>query len=186
MRIRILVLAFTFILSVSAQGQTTCKYFTEYRSAIMDWAMSTIDSLKKQGIDTILFYGVGFPETGFVGYGKIIWVKKGNIKNLAIRYESLFKPAQLAAPVYDSIASYDPIRYYSDYRLDTVKTLPKELTWKSHDFVHYVYSTIQGVEVCFIAEEYLLQDYVHFRSQWIRKLSGNVPPYVLCRVNEKP
>ena len=82
---------------------------------------------------------------------------------------------------YDDNASYEPIQFYSDYRLDSVTTNPKELFWKSHDYLHFVYSTIHNTEVCFIAEDYLLRDSEHLRSRWIKTLSENVYPYELCR-----
>ncbi len=175
MSIRIFLLILSIALFELTYSQTKCRIFTEYKNEIKIWAALKIDSLEKLGIDTILFYGVGTPQTGRVAYGKIIWAKNGIVNKFEI------KSKYLDNPKYDSNANYESIQFYSDYRLDTVMTDPKELFWMSHDFLHFVYSKIHGIEVCFIIEDYLLRDFEHLRSRWIRKLNEDVPPHLLCR-----
>jgi hypothetical protein len=181
MLVRIFLLTLSFLPFDLAYSQTKCGIFTEYKNEIKIWAASTIDSLKKQGIDTILFYGVGVPNSGRIAYGKIIWTNKGSVKQFEIKSKYINNAFRLTNLKYDSVTNDESIQFYLDYRLDTVTTNPKELSWMSHDFLHFVYSSIHGTEVCFIAEHYLLWDKEHFRSRWIRILSENVPPYELCR-----
>ena len=181
MLIRIFLLTLPILSFDLTYSQTKCGIFTEYKNEIKIWAASTIDSLKKQGIDTILFYGVGVPETGRVAYGKVIWTNKGVVSKFEIQAKYINKAFHLTNLKYDANANYEPIKFYSDYRLDTVTTNPKELFWMSHDYLHFVFSTIHGTEVCFITEDYLLRDSEHLRSKWIKILSENVSPYVLCR-----
>jgi len=164
-----------------ANSQATCNIFTEYKSEIKVWASSTIDSLKKQGIDTIIFYGVGVPNTGRVAYGKIIWTNKAVVSKLEIQEKYIGDDVRLTNLKNNFNASYEPIKFYSYHRLDTVTTNPKELFWMSHDYLHFVYSTIHKTEICFIVEDYLLRDSAHLRSRWIRALSENVSPNKLCR-----
>ncbi|HKB43050.1 MAG TPA: hypothetical protein VKC90_01625 [Chitinophagaceae bacterium] len=179
--IRIFLTTLIIIWFNPTYGQKKCRIFNEYKNEIKIWASSTIDSLKRQGVDTILFYGVGVPNTGRVAYGKIIWASNGTVNKLEITSRYYDNAFHLSIPKYNSNANFAAIQFYSDYRLDTVMTNPKETFWMSHDFLHFVYSTIHGDEVCFIAEDYLLLDQEHLRSRWIKALSENVSPNVLCR-----
>lgn len=180
-----LLLILIFPLSEYSSGQGQCSIFTQYKNEIKIWAAATIDSLKKAGTDTIIFYGIGTPETGWVTYGTITWVNNGITKKIEIKSNYFNRASdkifRFRTTTYDSIANFEAIQFYSDYRLDTVKTNPKELYWMSHDFLHFVYSTIHGKEVCFTAEDYLLRDREHLRARWISKLSGGIPPWQLCR-----
>jgi hypothetical protein len=153
--------------------------FDEYKDEIKIWAASTIDSLKRIDVDTILFYGVGIPNTGRIAYGKIIWMNKGIVNSFKVTAKYHNNAFHLSIPKYDSNADFASIKFYSDFRLDTVKTNPKETFWMSHDFLHFVYSTIHGIEVCFTADDYLLLDKEHLRSRWIKILSENVRPSAL-------
>ena len=85
--IHILLVPLLVVTCQSTYGQSKCRFFTEYKNEIKTWAASTIDSLQKQGIDTILFYGVGIPESGWVAYGKIIWANKGIVNKLESDYD---------------------------------------------------------------------------------------------------
>lgn len=180
-----LIRTFFLILSMFSFGltysQTKCEVLTKYKNEINVWASATIDSLKRQGIDTILFYGVGVPNTGRIAYGKVIWTNRGVASKLEIQAKYIDNAIHLTNLKYDTNANYEPIHFYLTYRLDTVTTNPKELFWMSHDYLHFVYSTIGGTEVCFIAEDYLLRDSEHLRSRWIKILSENVSPHLLCR-----
>jgi hypothetical protein len=176
-----MVTRFIFLIVILLQftnstAQTNCRIFNEYKNEIKIWAASTIDSLKRQGVDTILFYGVGVPNTGRVAYGKIIWASKGKVGKLEITSKYYDNAFHLSIPAYYSNVNFEAIQFYSDYRLDTVMTNPKETFWMSHDFLHFVYSTINGIEVCFTVEDYLLLDNEHLRSKWIKVLSENVRP----------
>lgn len=177
-----LILFIVAVLMVSqfAKAQPKCSFFTEYRNELKNWAASAIDSLRQQGIDTIIFYSVAAPESGRVAYGKIIWAK-GIVKTLEINSKFVERTIQLTMPKYDSNASRQPIQFYYDYRLDTVKTLPKELRWRSHDYIHFIYSNISGIEDCFVAEHYLLHDSEHRRTQWIWLLCDFKSPWVLTQ-----
>jgi hypothetical protein len=181
MLIRIFFLTLLMLSFDLTYSQNNCGIFTKYKNEIKIWAASTIDSLKMQGIDTILFYGVGTPNTGRVAYGKIIWTNKGVVNRFEIQSKYINNSFHLINLKHDAHVNYEPIQFYSDYRLDTVTTNPKELNWMSHDYLHFVYSTIHGTEVCFTAQDYLLEDSAHLRSKWIKALNENVSPNVLCR-----
>jgi hypothetical protein len=181
MLIRIFVLSLSILSFGFIYSQTTCRIFTEYKDEIKVWASATIDSLKKQGLDTILFYGVGTPNTGRIAYGKIIWTAKGIASKFEIQSHYIDNSFHLTNLKYTANANYEPIQFYCDYRLDTVTTNPRELSWMSHDYLHFVYLRIHNTEVYFIAENYLLVDTVHLRSRWIRTLNENTSPYLLCR-----
>jgi len=177
--IRMLLWAAVTLLCKLLPGQTNCRFFVEYKNEIKTWAASTIDSLEKRGIDTILFYGIGGPETGRMVFGKIVWASNGVLTKVETSCKYYDNAFHLTMPKY-SDADFGAIQFYSDYRLDTVHTNPGEYIWMSHDFLHFVYSKIHGIETCFIAEDYLLRgDREHLRAKWIMKLSEEVPPQAL-------
>ncbi len=178
---RIFLFTLFYLLSDVAHSQTKCWMSSEYKNEVKIWAASTIDSLKKEGIDTIIFYGVGMPENGRLSYGKIIWTNRGIAKTLEIKSKYINKVIRLTDSKYDSIANFAPIQFYFDYRLDTVTTNPRELFWMSHAYLHLVYSEVNGTEVCFIIEDYLLSDFEHLRSRWISSLCQRIRPDELCR-----
>jgi hypothetical protein len=172
------------ILVGPTHGQKECRIFKDYRNEIKVWGESFFDSLRHVGVDTIIFYGVGVPNTGRIAYGKIIWVSNGRVSSVEIKitkYNEKAKAYDLAPLKYNFDVDLEPIQFYSNYRLDTVTTNPEELFWMSHDYLHFVYSVIGGKTVCFIAENYLLLDREHLRSRWINILCGNVPPHLLIR-----
>jgi hypothetical protein len=181
MSIRILFLTVFSLLFELTYSQTKCRIFTQYKNEIKAWAASTIDSLEKKGIDTILFYGVGIPNTGRIAYGKIIWANSGIVNSYEVKSKYFDSAFHLTEPKFSYSRNYEAIQFYFDHRLDTVSTNPKETFSLSHDYLHFVYSTINRSEVCFIAEDYLLRDDTHLRSRWIRLLSDNVEPKALCR-----
>jgi hypothetical protein len=172
--IRLLFFTLTLLQFEILSAQTECRIFSEYKNEIKIWGKSTIDSLKNGGVDTILFYGQGIPNTGRMVYGKIIWTFNGEINKLEITSSYYNNEFHLSIPKFTTNTSDAGLKFYSEHRLDTVTTNPKELNWMSHDFLHFVYSSISRVEICIIAENYLLEDQEHLRSKWIKVLSENV------------
>lgn len=79
----IFILIFFITLPKPTYSQAKCDIFTEYQDDIKIWAASTIDSLKKQGIDTILYYGVGAPNT----VGRSSEKSSGPIKDLPANWK---------------------------------------------------------------------------------------------------
>jgi hypothetical protein len=179
------ILIFSALLAcLPARSQRDCSvFFDEYPNQLKAWSKKTIDSLKDAGVDTIVFYGVGWPNTGALGYAKVIWVSGAAVNTVEINFAKRdMNESRLAKPKYTWNASAEPISFYSKYSMDTVTTSPRELTWMSHDWIHFVYSSIAGKTQCFTAEEYLLRDHQHLRSRWIGVLSGYIYPHELCKV----
>jgi hypothetical protein len=175
----ILTIVFLFILELT-YSQTKCSFFNQYKNELKVYASTMIDSLKNEGIDTVLFYGVGIPNSGSMVYGKIIWTNKGIVNRCVIESPYINNARNLTNPRFSSDTNYEAIKFYFDYRLDTVTTNPTETFSMNHDYLHFVYSIINGTEVCFKAVNYLLRDKDHLRSRWIKLLSDNVDPNILC------
>ena len=168
------------------KGQGQCDIFTEYKDDIKKWATATIDSLKALGNDSIIYYGIGSPETGWTKYGKILWAHNGKINKLEIRVFYKDDVYHISSPQYAVSGNYAAFQFYAVNRLDTVKTNPKELHWMSHDFLHYVFATVSGMETCFTAPDYLLYDAEHLRAKWIYLLNKRVPPHILIKQDIDP
>jgi hypothetical protein len=171
-----LLLAGTFILSCRIYSQD-CEFFKEYPNEVKTTCAKFIDSLRKSSVDTILFYGVGVGESGALAYGGIIWSTNVGIHSAEIiqgEYNRINRQFSLNSIVYDSLDDRLPIQFYLDNRLDTVNSNPRELHWMSHDFLHYVYASIAGTSTCFVAENYLLRDSEHLRSQWVILLNSSL------------
>ena len=180
-----------FLLSMHVRGQE-CPFFKEYPNEVKIRSGIFIDSLKSSGVDTILFYGVGIGESGGMAYGKIIWSTDVGVQSAEIMrgpYDKRKMASSLEPIIYNASENRQPLQFYLENRLDTVRTNPRELFWRSHDLLHFAFASVARTSTCFIAEDYLIRDYTHLRSRWIIFLNSSLDesrkPFKLYQVTRK-
>ena len=153
-----------------------CDFFRLYPDVVKTKSAAFVDSLRRSGVDTILFYGIGIGESGGMAYAKIIWATDAGIHSVEIIRGPYNKKgmAALKPIIYNISEGREPLEFYIDNRLDTVRTNPRELYWMSHDLLHYVFASVPGTSTCFVTENYLVRDWEHLRSQWIILLNSSL------------
>ncbi|HUC79414.1 MAG TPA: hypothetical protein VMR70_00805 [Flavisolibacter sp.] len=133
-------------------------------------AEQLMDSLQKQGADTLLFYHRYADNTSF-GYGKIIWRSRGVTKQYTINYNH--ETNRISAISYLTLQPDNIFSYFFQQRLDTLSSNPRdeELESMSHDGRHLVWVRTKNQSHCFEIRRAIVYHYpAHPRSQFVSRL----------------
>ena len=61
-----------------------CDFFRLYPDEVKTKSAAFVDSLRRSGVDTILFYGIGIGGSGGMAYAKITWATDAGIHSAEI------------------------------------------------------------------------------------------------------
>jgi hypothetical protein len=132
-------------------------------------ALQLRDSLQKAGVDTIIVYRHWLVTNGFNGYGKVLWLNKGQCYQYKIKLENYD-----TQKIYHLEVKSDSLfNYFFDHQIDTITTNPTKQNVKmSHDSQHYVEVSYRNDRRCFLISGLLVQLNQHnLRAKFISLLS---------------
>jgi hypothetical protein len=136
-------------------------------------ALDLRDSLRLTGIDTIIVYRHWLGTNGFNGYGKVIWLDKGQCFQYKIDFENSggnygIKQVNLYKQNSDSLISF-----FFDNHIDTVTSNPtKGEIQMSHDAEHFVEMNYKNISYCYLIGGLLVQfNSDNLRAKFVRLLS---------------
>jgi hypothetical protein len=130
------------------------------------------DSILQTGIDTIIVYRQWYSANGYNGYGKIIWLDKGQCFQCKITLENNanneIHQTKISKLISDSLFTF-----FSSNHIDTITTNPTKQEIKmSHDARHFVQVSYKDKTICYIITGLLVQfNPENPRAKFIRMLS---------------
>ena len=139
------------------------------------------DSLRATGIDTLLIYRHWFGMNGFNGYGKVIWVDKGILKQYRINFINRAPYYGIKSIEFTIIGSDSIFNFYFRNSLSSVKSNPTKKTdfWMSHDGNYFVYLQSNIEIYCFDIDEQLVKENPdNLRAKFITKLMIESSKYI--------
>ncbi|MBK6331211.1 MAG: hypothetical protein IPF62_12120 [Bacteroidetes bacterium] len=136
-------------------------------------ALHLKDSLLLTGIDTIIVYRHWLGTNGFNGYGKVIWLDKGQSFQYKIDFENGsgnygIKQVNLSKLISDSLISF-----FFNNHIDTVTSNPKKQEVQmSHDAEHFVQVNFKKKSYCYLISGLLVQfNSDNLRAKFVSLLS---------------
>ncbi|MGG9961158.1 hypothetical protein [Ferruginibacter sp. SUN106] len=138
------------------------------------------DSLKAKGIDTLLIYRDWLGTNGFNGYGKVLWLDKGVLKQYRINFINEAPYYGIKSINFSIIKSDSIFSFYFRNNLQSVSTNPtKQDMWMSHDSDHFIYLEANGKIYCFNISGLLVEyNPENLRSKFVRKLMIDASKYI--------
>lgn len=114
-------------------------------------ALHLRDSLQLTGIDTIIVYRHWLGTNGFNGYGKVIWVDKGQCFQYKIDFENSGGNYGIKQVNLSKLNSDSLISFFFDNHIDTVTSNPtKQEVKMSHDAQHFVQVNYKNTSYCYL------------------------------------
>ncbi|MBO6515011.1 MAG: hypothetical protein JJ975_00490 [Bacteroidia bacterium] len=145
-------------------------------------ARKDIDSLKREGVDTILLYRHWLFTNGYNGYGKLIWKERGETRQYQYNFESQWNTYGISSVVYRVSQENSGLRYFLENRLDTITSYPVYPIYfacYSHMPHHFVYFHIDQRQDCFNYTGPLNPEGKHPYEELIRRLGFSNAEYEL-------
>lgn len=138
------------------------------------------DSLKAKGIDTLLIYRDWLGTNGYNGYGKVLWLDKGVLKQYRINFINEAPYYGIKSINFSVVKSDSIFTFYFKNNVQSVTTNPtKQDMWMSHDSDHFIYLEANRKVYCFNISGLLVQNNPdNLRSKFIQKLTIDASKYI--------
>lgn len=152
-------------------------------------ALHLRDSLRQTGIDTIIVYRHWLGTNGFNGYGKVIWLDKGQCFQYKIEFENSGGNYGIKQVNLSKLKSDSLFILFFDNHIDTITTNPtKQSVQMSHDAEHFVEVSYKDKSYCFLISGLLVQfNPDNSRAKFISLLSDeNVSSIIIDGIRTTP
>lgn len=139
------------------------------------------DSLKVKGIDTLLIFRHWLGMNGFNGYGKVLWLDKGILKQFSINFINRAPYYGIKSIDFTTIIPDSVLSFYFQNNLSAVKSNPirKSEFLKSHDSNYFVYLEAGNEVYCFDIDGLIFQDNPdNLRIKFLKKLLIEPSKYI--------
>jgi hypothetical protein len=139
------------------------------------------DSLRTTGIDTLIIFRHWFGMNGFNGYGKVIWLDKGVLKQYRINFINRAPEYGIKSIDLTTIKSDSVFSFYFGNNLSSLKSNPPRKTnfWMSHDSNYFVYLEANNEVYCFDIDGLFVQDNPdNLRIMFLKKLQIESSKYI--------
>jgi hypothetical protein len=136
-------------------------------------ALHLRDSLLQADIDTIIVYRHWLGINGFNGYGKVIWLDKGQCFQHKIEFENSAGNYGIKQVNLSRLKSDSLFTFFFDNHIDTIITNPTEQSiYMSHDAQHFLELSYNAKSYCFLISGLLVQfNPDNLRAKFISLLS---------------
>lgn len=136
-------------LASKASGQVAiCEDKKSYHPVDIK-AMQIMDSLIQAGIDTVIVYRHWLGTNGFNGYGKVLWLNKGQCFQCKIEFEN--RTNKIKKIAYSILQSDSVFRFFFVNHIDTIRNNPvQQDMYISHDAEHYFYISYGPKNYCYL------------------------------------
>jgi hypothetical protein len=130
------------------------------------------DSINQTGIDTIILYRHWYSANGYNGYGKIIWLDKGQCFQYKITLENNANN-EIHQTKISKLSTDSLFAFVFSNHIDTITTNPTKQDIKiSHDARHFVQVSCNDKTYCYIITGLLVQfNPENLRAKFIRMLA---------------
>lgn len=188
MKLLITIILFTACCRVSAQQVSiTAKHQSiiicggQHHHPVDVQAKLLADSLKATGIDTILIFRHWLGVNGYNGYGKVLWLDKGVLKQYRINFVNHLPEYGIKSIQYSTIGTDSIFSFYFTNNLQSITSNPEMQSevWMSHDANFFIYLEAKGKINCFDIDGLLVgYNPEHLRSIFVRKLKIDSFQYI--------
>ena len=168
-------LGLSLLTAIQAFGQVSICGDRQSSHPVDIRALHLRDSLRQTGVDTIIVYRHWLETNGFNGYGKVIWLDKGQCLQYKIEFENSSGNYGIGQVKLSKLKSDSLFTFFFSNHIDTVTNNPtKQEMQMSHDAEHYVEVSYKTKSYCYLISGLLVQfNPDNLRANFANLLSDN-------------